>query len=527
MPVRRVALLLCLSTSALPAQSAFVHLLKGDTIQIEKFTRTATRIDGEVTPKGGGRQTYSNVILPSGLLGTLTAFHSPGARADAAPMMRGELKMVGDSAIAVLTNGSQAPQTQRLASKVNANPILNTSIAIFEVLIGAARKSGSDSATVELLLASGGRTVPAALLGLTGDSVRTTIAGTAFYFITDKAGRVIRAGLPTQQLTVVRVDGIAVSKIGFAKPDYSAPVDAPYTAESVTIPTTAGHTLGGTFTKPVTTAGRTAVVISITGSGAQDRDEYISLVPGGYRLFRQVADTLGRRGVAMLRMDDRGYGESGGSFASATSRDFANDILAAITWLRARPDVDPRKIFLIGHSEGGMVAPMVAVDDPSLAGIVLLAGPGRSGREILNFQVRYGIEHDTTLTPAARDSQLARVPAGVDSVLKSTPWLTFFGAHDPIATARKVKKVPVLILQGGDDQQVIAAEAPLLEAAFRAGGNRDVTMRVFPSLNHFFIRQPGGSPAGYSTLPSNLAIPDVIGMAADWIAARASRGARP
>jgi uncharacterized protein len=84
-------------------------------------------------------------------------------------------------------------------------------------------------------------------------------------------------------------------------------------------------------------------------------------------------------------------------------------------------------------------------------------------------------------------------------------------------------KVPVLILQGGDDQQVIAAEAPLLEGAFRAGGNRDVTMRVFPSLNHFFIRQPGGSPSGYATLPSNLAIPDVIGMAADWIAARTSR----
>jgi uncharacterized protein len=114
------------------------------------------------------------------------------------------------------------------------------------------------------------------------------------------------------------------------------------------------------------------------------------------------------------------------------------------------------------------------------------------------------------------------VPAQVDSMLKTSAWLQFFGTHDPLATARRVR-TPVLILQGADDQQVIGAEAPLLRNAFRAGGNRDVTMRVFPELNHFFIRQPGGSPTGYATLSTNLASSEVLGVAADWISQRAQQ----
>ncbi len=518
-------MLLAVPVSAASAQSAFVHVLRGDTIQIEKFTRTPARIDGEVTARAGMRQVYSNVIRSDGQLGALTlTAYSPGARSDAPPMMTATLSLTGDTAVAILTMQGQPSQTQRIPSVADANPILNASIAVFEVLIQGARRGGATSATRQLFLSAGGKTYPAVLGGLTSDSVFTTIAGQAFFFITDSAGRVIRAGLPGQPLTVTRVDGIAVSKIGFAKPDYSAPAGAPYTAEEVTVPTTFRHTLGGTFTKPADAAARLPVVITITGSGAQDRDEHISLVPGGYRPFRQLADTLARRGIATLRMDDRGFGASGGSFAAATSADFAKDVGAAIAYLRVRPDIDPRKIFLAGHSEGGLVAPIVAASDPLLAGIVLMAGPGRTGRAILEFQVRYSIERDSSLTAAKRADSLTRVPKMVDSVLKTTPWLTFFGTHDPIATAKGVK-TPVLILQGGDDQQVIAAEAPLLANAFRAGGNADVTAQVFPQLNHLFILQPGGNPAGYATLTTNLASPAVLGMAVDWVVERAKRPA--
>lgn len=523
MSVRRALILLCLPASVASAQSAFISVVRGDTVQIEKFTRLPTRLDGELTAKGGLRQVFSNRISADGHLGALTlAAYGPGARADAAPLATGEIRIEGDSAVASISAGGNPAVPQRMLSSSVAQPIVNSSIAAFEAMIVSARKGGKADATASIFLASGGRTVPVAFAGLTTDSVTATVGPTTMWFVCDSTGRVIRAGVPAQGAVISRVDGIAVSKIGFAKPDYSAPSGAPYSAETVTVPTTFGHTLGGTFTKPNGATGPQPVVISITGSGAQDRDEYISIVPFGYRLFRQVADTLGRRGIAMLRMDDRGFGESGGSFAAATSRDFANDVLAAIAYLRTRPDVNPKKIFLLGHSEGGMIAPMVAVDDPSLAGIVLMAGPGRTGREILLFQVGYPITHDTTLSVAKRDSMLAHVPVTVDSVLKSSPWLSFFGSHDPIATAKRVK-TPVLILQGGDDQQVIAAEAPILEKALRAGGNRDVTMRVFPELNHLFIHQPGGNPSGYSTLPTNLASPVVLGTAADWIVAHARR----
>lgn len=521
--LRTLILGLAMPAASLRAQSAFVTTARGDTVLVERFTRTATRLEGEVMPKGSVRMVYSNPIDASGHLGDATlAIYSPGSLASAAPMQQAHIAVVGDSVIVNITAGSAPARVQRLASKAGAQPVLNNSFAVYEVLIAAARSAGASTATMPVFLASGGQTLPVSFDGLKTDSVSLTIATQSGWLVTDKAGRIIRGGIPSQGLAISRVDGVAASKLG-TKPDYSAPAGAPYTAEDVTVPTSMGHSLGGTFTKPVTAppGGRFAVAISITGSGAQDRDEYIGIVPKGYRPFRQIADTLGRRGIAMLRMDDRGYGASGGEYASATSRDFANDIRAGIAYLRTRPDVDARRIFLIGHSEGGLVAPMVAVEEPSLAGIVLMAGTARTGRAIIEFQNRYSIQHDTSMTAARRDSALARVSASVDSTLKSSPWLTFFGSYDPVATARRVK-VPVLILQGGDDQQVIASEAKTLETTLRAAGNRDVTMQVFPELNHLFIRQPGGNPAGYTSLTSNVVVPEVIGTLVEWVHAHAN-----
>ena len=519
------SLVFCFAFAApvLRSQSAFVTMAKGDTALIERFTRTASRLEGDVTPKGNVRIAYSNPIDTAGHLGTATvAIYSPGALTSAQPSQQIQLSVVGDSAFATITAGNTPPRTLRVASMPGAQPVINQSFAVYEVMIAAARRRNVGTDTMMVLLTAAAQTFPAIFDGLKTDSVSVTIATQIVWFVTDKAGRIVRGGMPSMGLTITRVDGIAASRLG-PKPDYAAPAGAPYSAENVMVPTTMGHMLGGTFTKPVSAprSGKFAVVISITGSGPQDRDEYIGVVPRGYRLFRQIADTLGKRGIAMLRMDDRGYGESGGDFAAATSRDFANDVRAAIAYLRTRPDIDPRRIFLAGHSEGGLVAPMVAVDEPSLAGIVLMAGPARSGREILNFQIRYGIEHDTSMSAAKRDSMLAHVNVTVDSSLNSSAWMKYFGAYDPIATARRVT-LPVLILQGGDDQQVIASEAKTLEATFKAAGNRDVTVRVFPGLNHLFIHQPGGNPSGYASLTSNLAVPEAIGALAEWVRAHAA-----
>ncbi len=302
--------------------------------------------------------------------------------------------------------------------------------------------------------------------------------------------------------------------------DYSAPPGAPYDAISVTVPSPAGHTLAGTLTLPAGATGSrpVAAIVTITGSGAQDRDEALSGVKG-YRLFRQFADSLGRRGIAVLRMDDRGYGESTGDFKGATSADFADDIRAGLAYLRTRPEIDATRLGLLGHSEGGLIAPLVALHEPELRGIVLLAGPSKGGREILQFQLRNLIEHDSALTGAKKDSALATVDARIDSLGASNPWMKFFLDYDPLATARQVK-TPVLILNGGTDQQVTPDQVPVLEAAFHSAGNPDVTAHVFPNLNHLFIHDTSGFPGGYSKLPDPHVEQEVVGMVVDWAAGR-------
>ncbi len=236
----------------------------------------------------------------------------------------------------------------------------------------------------------------------------------------------------------------------------------------------------------------------------------------GYRPFRQVADTLGRQGVAVLRYDDRGTGESTGDFGASTSADFADDVRAAVAWLRSRPDIDPEHIALLGHSEGGMIAPMVAATDPRLAGVVLLAGPSKGGREIIDFQLRYAVDHDSAIAPVKRDSAFAASKAAFDTTAARQRWMQFFFAHDPLATIRRVTTVPVLILQGATDQQVTADQAEVLGAALREAGNRDVTVRVYPERNHLFLPDPIGNPAGYVRHTSGRIGPEVMGQIADW-----------
>jgi uncharacterized protein len=300
--------------------------------------------------------------------------------------------------------------------------------------------------------------------------------------------------------------------------DYSPPLGAPYTAEDVVIPTPAGHTLAGTLTLPrgATRATPVAAIVTITGSGAQDRDESLPMLPG-YRPFRQFADSLGRRGIAVLRMDDRGTGRSTGDHAAATSSDFADDIRAGLAWLRTRPEIDPSRLGLLGHSEGGLIAPIVAADEPDLAAIVLMAGPSWIGHRVLDFQLRNLFRADTTRTGARLDSALAAIPAQIDSLRKSNVWMAFFLDHDVLAAARLVR-APVLVLNGATDLQVTAAQAEELAAAIREGGNQNVTVHVFPDVNHLFIYDPVGMPLGYTRLTRSALEPAVVGTAVDWLA---------
>ena len=326
-------------------------------------------------------------------------------------------------------------------------------------------------------------------------------------------GKILHGGVPSQKLTVTRAPATGAA-LFVAPPDYSAPADAPYTATNVTIPTPMGHTLAGTLTVPKG-KGPFPAIVTITGSGAQDRDEEIWLVKG-FRPFRQIADSLGRAGIAVLRMDDRGWGGSGGDAVTSTSRDFADDIKAGLAWLRTRPEIDGKRLGLVGHSEGGLIAPIVASEDPALKAIVLMAGPAQTGREILEFQNRYAIEHNAAIKPEARDSAFKVALAGIDSVAKTSPWIKFFLDHDPKVTAAKVK-TPTLILQGATDQQVTAVQAEDLAKALRAGGNKDVTVKVFPDANHLFVQDPSGNPSGYTALTSGRVRDDVMVALVGWL----------
>ena len=304
------------------------------------------------------------------------------------------------------------------------------------------------------------------------------------------------------------------------KPDYSAPADAPYTAEDVVVTTPAGHTLAGTLTLPKS-ASRTqpvGAIVTVTGSGPQDRDENIGLP--GFRPFRQIADSLGRRAIAVLRMDDRGTGASGGTFKGSTSADFAEDVRAGLAYLRTRPEIRADRLGVLGHSEGALIAPMVADKEPTLRAIVLLAGIAQPGRTALHFQIKNQIEHNTKLTPEMRDSQIAEIPKRIDAMMAADPWMKFFLTYEPAPTMRRVK-TPVLILTGSRDQQAVPEEVALQEAAFKEGGNKDVTARVLPDVNHLFVQDTDGFPGNYAKLPPPLMMrDDAVVMIGDWLVQR-------
>ena len=371
-----------------------------------------------------------------------------------------------------------------------------------------------------------GATIPIDTITVNGDAVRLEIKSAAIVFEgtlnkerTELTGTFTQGGQPFP-LALKRGEQPVVTPTPKPKPDYSAPADAPYIAEEVVVKTPAGHTLAGTLTLPksASRANPVSAIVTVTGSGPQDRDENIGLP--GFRPFRQIADSLGRRGIAVLRMDDRGTGASGGTFKGSTSADFAEDVRAGLAYLRTRPEIRADRLGVLGHSEGAIIAPMVAEKEPSLRAIVLLAGIAQPGRTALQFQLKNLIEHNTKLTPEMRESQIAELPKRMEAMMAADPWVKFFLTYDPAPTMRRVK-TPVLILTGARDQQALPAEVALQEAAFKEGGNKDVTARVLPDLNHLFVQDTDGFPANYAKLPAPIMMrSDVLEMITDWLAQR-------
>lgn len=302
-------------------------------------------------------------------------------------------------------------------------------------------------------------------------------------------------------------------------------------------------TLAGTLTIPDGEGPHPAVVL-VSGSGPQERNAEVF----DHKLFLVVADYLTRRGIAVLRYDERGVGASTGSFESATTEDLARDVEAAVKALAARDAIDADRIGLYGHSEGGLIAPMVAARSNQVAFLVLLAPPGVPGRDLLPEQVAR-IREATGASPAAVDSArsiqrrlveaVAEAPDSaaaaerVQRVLKkqgaggeqvtaqvveqlTSPWLRYFLTHDPRPVLRKVD-VPVLVLFGENDLQVPPGQnrSPVAEA-LRANSRDDVTVRTVSGVNHLFQPSDTGLPTEYRSIETTMA-PKVLETIAGWI----------
>jgi dienelactone hydrolase len=490
------------------ASHTFAYLRGTDTLAVETISLGADTIRGVLSMRGAGRIEWDQAHRArTPLQLTIRAF----APADTGrvPAQVAVFQLRGDSMDITLTGGGRS-QRVTAGTRAGAAPLVNSSVLHAVLLTDHALAAGLD--TLPVFLTSGGQTVPATV-AVRGDTVTFTAAGNPMRFRRGE-GPPDEITLPAQGVRVVR--STTPIRVEVRPPSYDAPPGAPYTAEHVRIPTMAGHELAATLTRPLGVE-RAPVVVTISGSGPQDRDSRIAIVPD-YAFFREIADTLGRRGVAVLRFDDRGVGESTGreSAARATSADVADDVRAVVSWLRAQRTIDGDRIVLAGHSEGGMVAPMVAATDPALRGVVLMAGSAYTGRRILEYQNEQSISRAPGLSDVQRDSLRRLVPGALDSLARSNPWIGFFMTHDPLVTIRDVRQ-PVLILQGDTDRQVTPEQADLLASVLRESGNASVTLRRFPSVNHLFLADPEGYPDRYASLRDRRVHREVLGALADWV----------
>jgi len=508
-----------LAAGAQSDRAVFLVRHAHDTLAVETMSHDGARFDASLRLRTPIVTLGQQVVLAeSGTVRQIVTTVAAGPRDSL--IQRGVLTISGDSAFSHVEDPRLGSRQADRWIKLTAGsvPFVNLSGLSLELILRRARALGGDTARVPVILV-GGQAAVATVTRLGADSAVILLGAAALRARTDADGRFLGAFVPAQEIVFERLPGgspAAAWRAGVVS--YAAPAGAPYTAHDVTLKTPAGLTLAGTLTMPAHAAGaRVPAVVMITGSGAQDRDEGTPTL-AQWRPFRDIADTLSRRGIAVLRLDDRGIGGSDAGPAIATSADFADDIRAALAWLRTRPDVDPRRLGLVGHSEGAVIAPMVAATDTTLRAVVLIAGTASRGDSILAWQRRYLLSRDTTHTPAQRDSLLKLADAASDSAYRAPGWLHYFVAYDPLPAARRVRS-PTLILQGESDHQVPVTEARTLADAMRAAGNSHVTLRTFPEMNHLLVQDPTGNPLGYSELKDFHVRKDLLGVLADWMAA--------
>jgi len=397
--------------------------------------------------------------------------------------------------------------------------------------------------------AQGARDLPVSKAEAKSDSIFLNVAMIAGRFSgkimndTTITGNWSQSGL-NFPLTLIRKEKVTELK----RPQTPQP-PFPYIEEEVSYENTkAGIHLAGTLTLPENAKNCPAVIL-ISGSGAQDRDETIF----EHKPFRVIADYLARNEIVVLRLDDRGVGGSGGNVNNATSEDFAGDVLTGLEFLKTRKEIDHSDMGLIGHSEGGLVAPIAANKINNVAFIVMLAGPGIPGEQILYEQGRLiglasgmteeQIEQNrktqeaifnivkTEKDSAVRLDRLQRTFTGgmypmmnkdqknaVDqqvAAINST-WFNYFLTYDPRPALSQLTS-PVLALIGEKDLQVPPkSNLPAIEKALAEGGNKNFKTMELPNLNHLFQNCETGAVSEYGQIEETIS-PQVLEIITEWI----------
>jgi uncharacterized protein len=328
-----------------------------------------------------------------------------------------------------------------------------------------------------------------------------------YLVLTDERGCMLSATMPDYGVVIKRRPAFSPNDYPLWAP-YAALPDGAYRAEEVSIHAPQGHVLMGTLTVPRHDQSVPAAVL-ISGLSADERN--VGTAP--WMPFRDIADALTRAGIAVLRVDDRGVGKSTGNNATYTTFDKVDDTRTEVAWLRAQTEIDPKRIMLVGYSEGGLTAPMVAAKDRSIAAVITLAVPGVPGMEVAEYQVEQPIVRNPNIAEADREKEFKKQLA--DALTGLTPHESIFLRINPAEYDRQVH-CPVLIMQGGADATVPVRSAERIAFSMRAAGNSDVTVRIFPGVSHSLLPDPGGLPGGWAALPAFLTAPELLSEMTRW-----------
>jgi hypothetical protein len=335
--------------------------------------------------------------------------------------------------------------------------------------------------------------------------------------IADEHGSLVRLGIAAGGLEVVREDLAASTSRAEV---FSNPGDEP-----VLIPAT-GFNIGATITRPKGGAARLPAVILLGGSGAADRDGVASGIP----IMGQLAGALADAGFLAVRYDKRGFGQSGGRSESATLLDYAEDVRSVVRWLQKRNDVDPKRIAVVGHSDGAWIGLRAAAREKKIAALVSIAAPASAGADLILEQQQKALDQ-LNLPPAERERRVALQKQIQAAVLTGkgweslppdvraeadTPWLQSFLTFDPATVVDDVRQ-PMLFVHGEIDQQVRVTHVNQLSEVARTGKSKSVAVVVVRGVNHLLVPAVTGDVSEYASLTDRNVSAELRAAVSGWL----------